>query len=169
MRGRIEAYVASGTTLPRVLVGPDGWRADTELHGHTVRVVDAPWAEPGPAVVRLRYVPYDTLLALIAGARALVFPSFAEGFGLPILEAMTLGTPVVTSNCGAMAEIAGEAALLVDPHDPRDIARAIAAVCADDARAAELAGRGAMRAAEFSLDDHAARLTKVYARVALRG
>jgi glycosyltransferase involved in cell wall biosynthesis len=168
VRGLIDAYVASGTTLPLVLVGPDGWRAEEQLRDHAVRIVDAPWTEPGPAVIRLRYVPYDTLLALIAGARALVYPSFAEGFGLPILEAMTLGTPVVTSNRGAMAEIAGEAALLVDPHDRRDIAQAIGGVCRDDARAAELAERGTMRAADFSIDDHAARLTKVYARLMLR-
>jgi glycosyltransferase involved in cell wall biosynthesis len=168
VRGLIEAYVASGTTLPLVLVGPDGWRTEEQLRGHAVRIVDAPWREPGPAVVRLRYVPYDTLLALIAGARALVYPSFAEGFGLPILEAMTLGTPVVTSNIGAMAEIAGAAALLVDPHDPRDVARAIDVVTQDDARAAELAARGTVRAADFSIDEHAARLTKVYARLMLR-
>jgi glycosyltransferase involved in cell wall biosynthesis len=168
VRGLIEAYAASGTRLPLVLAGPDGWRTDAQLRGHAVRVVDAPWLEPGPAVVRLRYLPYEMLLSVMWGARALVFPSFAEGFGLPILEAMMLGTPVVTSNLGAMAEVAGDAALLVDPHDPRDIARAIQAIDQDAARCADLAARGLARAAEFSLARHAERLGTVYSGLTSR-
>ncbi|MCY0878512.1 MAG: glycosyltransferase family 1 protein [Firmicutes bacterium] len=73
-------------------------------------------------VVYLGYVPEPLLLALLQHALALVYPSLAEGFGLPIVEAMALGTPVITSNLGAPQEVAGSSALLVNPHDPSAIA-----------------------------------------------
>ena len=71
------------------------------------------------------------LVTLIRGARAVLFPSLYEGFGLPVLEAMLLGTPVVTSRASSMPEIAGDAALYVDPYDVDDIADAIKTISAD--------------------------------------
>jgi glycosyltransferase involved in cell wall biosynthesis len=83
-------------------------------------------------------------------AAALVYPSLYEGFGLPILEAMACGTPVITSNRGAMQEVAGAAALLVDPVDIEQIAAASARVLSDRDLAESLRQQGLARAAEFS-------------------
>ena len=89
----------------------------------------------------------DELAALYRGARCLVFPSLYEGFGLPVLEAMACGTPVVTSRGGATEEVAGGAAVLVDPADARSIAAGI-----DEAstRRDELRRLGIARAGEFT-------------------
>ena len=78
-----------------------------------------------PRILRLEYVTDEELRALYSLAQAFLFPSLYEGFGLPILEAMTCGTPVVTSNRGAPAEVAGEAALTADPEDASEIAAAL--------------------------------------------
>jgi glycosyltransferase involved in cell wall biosynthesis len=95
----------------------------------------------------------------LRGARALVYPSLYEGFGIPILEAMSVGTPVVTSRGGATEEVAGGAAVLVDPLDSASIAAGI-----DDAdrRRAELRALGLARAQSFSWDDVARRTVEVY-------
>jgi glycosyltransferase involved in cell wall biosynthesis len=89
----------------------------------------------------------EELAALYRGARCLIFPSLYEGFGLPILEAMACGTPVVTSNSGAMAEVAGGAGVLVDPLDPESIAAGIATATA---RRDELVAAGLARAAIYT-------------------
>ena len=89
---------------------------------------------------------------LINHAIALVFPSQWEGFGLPILEAMACGTPVITSNLSSMPEVAGDAAILVDPMDVEAIARAIAQVMTDDPMRQQLRDRGLKRALAFSWD-----------------
>src|SRR6516165_10556763 len=127
----IEAYLASGVDVPLVLVAGEGWHNASE----TTLLEELRENEPGPTglnrmrpkrrVRRFRYVRPSTLITLIRGARAVVFPSLYEGFGLPVLEAMTLGTPVVTSRESSLPEIAGDATLLVDPYDADDIARAI--------------------------------------------
>ncbi len=89
----------------------------------------------------------EELAALLRGARCLVYPSLYEGFGLPILEAMACGTPVVTSRGGATEEIAGGAAVLVDAHDPASVASGIAEA---EARRGELVAAGLTRAAGFT-------------------
>ena len=98
----------------------------------------------------LGFQPHDTLAAFYRLARAFVFPSLYEGFGLPPLEAMACGTPVVTSNVSSLPEIAGDAALLVDPYDPDSIADGIRQAVADAAVRARLIERGYARAREFS-------------------
>src|SRR5262249_50383088 len=87
--------------------------------------------------------------ALYEGARLLVQPSFEEGFGLTVLEAMTAGVPVVAANRGALPELVGDAGALANPDDPDDIADAIAAMLNDRARAARCAARGVERARAF--------------------
>ena len=101
-------------------------------------------------------------MTLIRGARALVFPSLYEGFGLPVLEAMMLGTPVITSARGALEEVTGEAALLVDPYDVDDIARAIEAIVSDPDLRGELAA-AASQAAKFSPAHYRQRVEALYA------
>jgi glycosyltransferase involved in cell wall biosynthesis len=102
---------------------------------------------------RLDWRPYATveeLPALYRRARMLVLPSLAEGFGLPALEALACGTPVVTSNTSSLPEVVGDAALLVDPHDVDALAAAMRRLFEDDDLAEELRARGLGRAAPFS-------------------
>ena len=98
----------------------------------------------------LGHVPHEELPALYRGARAVVFPSLFEGFGVPVLEAMACGTPVAASDRGALGEVAGDAALRFDPEDPGAIARAIGRVTGDDALRGALRGAGLRRAADFT-------------------
>ena len=160
----IEAYMASGVDLPLVLVAGEGWHNQSE----TMLLEELRENEPGPTgpkrrVRRFRYVRPSTLITLIRGARAVVFPSLYEGFGLPVLEAMTLGTPVVTSRESSLPEIAGDATLLVDPYDADDIARAITTIVNDADLRAELSRRGRLQAAKFSVERYRERVEALYA------
>jgi glycosyltransferase involved in cell wall biosynthesis len=120
------------------------------LHG--ARAVDDALLRHGVADrVRLTgYVPDATLAALFQTCDVFAYPSLYEGFGLPVLEAMALGAPVVTSNVSSLPEVAGDAALLLDPHDPDALAAALSGVLADPALAADLRARGRARAAHFT-------------------
>lgn len=108
------------------------------------------------------YVPDDAREALFAGARVLVLPSLDEGFGLPVLEAMSAGVPVIASNRGALPDVLGGAGVLVEPDDPEGLAQAIERVVADDAWAARLAQAGLDRARTFSWDAAARALHVAY-------
>jgi glycosyltransferase involved in cell wall biosynthesis len=112
-------------------------------------------------VRHLGYVDDELLGLLYVGATALVFPSFYEGFGIPLLEAMAHGTPVITSNTSSMREVAGSAALLVDPHDTQSIAAAMAQ-CLDPALSAQLGLSGRLWVRHFSWDDTALKTWRVY-------
>ncbi len=144
----VAAWAASGTERALVLAGPgfDG-------------------IAPRPGLIVLRYQPREVLMALMREARALLFPSLAEGFGLPVAEAMALGTPVLTSDRGALVETAGGAALLVDPNDEAAIAAGIARLDRDDALCAALAKAGRERAQAFDIASFAQRLTALHAEV----
>jgi len=98
----------------------------------------------------LAYVPYEQLGDLYRGALALVYPSLWEGFGLPVLEAMACGTPVLTSVGSGTGEVAGDAALLVNPTDTGAIAEALEALAGQPQLRADLVRRGLGRAAGFS-------------------
>ena len=158
----IEAFLASASRRRLVLVGPDGWRAATELERFRDRIGGPDSAAP---VLRLPHTDRVTQLALIQGARAMLFPSLAEGFGLPILEAMALGTPVLTSAGGATGEVAADAALLVDPLNGADIAQGISALDHNDALCARLRQAGLTRAAAFAPDRYADGLARLYGTV----
>lgn len=164
----VEAYLSSGVDIPLILVAAEGWHNDSEIR------LLAELRENGPmpngfdrtplrrAVRRFRYVPLSTLVTLIRGACAVVFPSLYEGFGLPVLEAMMLGTPVVTSRESSLPEIAGDAALLVDPYEADDIARAITIIVNDADLRAELSRRGRLQAAKFSVERYRERVAALY-------
>jgi alpha-1,3-rhamnosyl/mannosyltransferase len=122
-------------------------------------------APPLAGRVQLRgYVEASGREELIAGARVLVLPSFDEGFGLPVLEAMSLGIPVVASERGALPEVAGDAGRLVNPDDPAAIARALEDVLRDDALARTLGERGRQRAAAFTWERTATVTREAYGR-----
>jgi glycosyltransferase involved in cell wall biosynthesis len=105
--------------------------------------------EPGIALRSLGYVPDDLLPGVYAGALALVMPSLYEGFGLPCLEAMACGTPVVASDRAALPEVCGGAALLVDPSDADGVAAAVLAAATDEPLRSRLTQRGLERASAF--------------------
>jgi glycosyltransferase involved in cell wall biosynthesis len=108
-------------------------------------------------------VPEARLPSLYRGALALVFPSLYEGFGLPVLEAMACGTPVITSNVTATPEIAADAALLVDPASIDEIAAAIRKIAADDSLREELKKKGLARATKFTWQETCHRVCRVLA------
>jgi glycosyltransferase involved in cell wall biosynthesis len=108
------------------------------------------------------YVADEDLPALYSGALAFVFPSLYEGFGLPALEAMACGTPVITSNTTSLPEVVGDAAVLVDPNDLDQLCAAISTIVSDGSLREELRRKGLTRAAEFSWQRNAELTAKVY-------
>ena len=109
------------------------------------------------------YVPDAERRALFEGASLLVLPSWHEGFGLPVLEAMALGVPVVTSNRGALPEVAGDAGLLVAPDEPRQLPMPSAALLREDGLAEACVRRGLGRAASLSWSESAHTVWRLYA------
>ncbi len=118
------------------------------------------------AVRFLGFVPIETLRVFYEAAAAFVFPSLYEGFGLPPLEAMACGTPVVTSGVSSLPEVVGDAAAIVNPENVFDIARGIREVLLDRELRARLIGRGFEQLKRFSWDDAAARVLSTYEEVA---
>ena len=113
----------------------------------------------------LGYLPEETLAVMYRLAGVFVFPSLYEGFGLPPLEAMASGTPVVTSNVSSLPEVAGDAAVLVDPYDAGAIAEGMYRVLTDNALRSELRRRGPERARQFSWESSVRRVREIYGQV----
>ncbi|MBC7315689.1 MAG: glycosyltransferase, partial [Chloroflexi bacterium] len=107
------------------------------------------------------YVAAEDLAALLSGALAFVFPSWYEGFGLPALEAMACGAPVIASNTSSLPEVVGDAALLINPAEVEDLAQAMVRLYDDEALRKDLSRRGRERAHAFSWEACAARVLKV--------
>jgi glycosyltransferase involved in cell wall biosynthesis len=114
----------------------------------------------------LGYVPDKTLAVLYRLASVFVFPSLYEGFGLPPLEAMASGTPVVTSNVSSLPEVVGDAAVLVDPYSPEAIAEGILLVLRSNHVREELQARGIIRSQEYSWARSVQRVREIYGEVA---
>lgn len=165
----IEGYLASKVAAPLVIVGARAWKSDEELRllneeNIVFRRTIANDEFTRKRVMILPYAPFPLLVSLIRGARAALFPSVYEGFGLPVLEAMLLGTPVIAADTASLPEVAGDAALLVDPYDTAAIARAIRTIDGDAGLRADLALRGTVQAARFSREAYRERLRGVYDR-----
>ncbi|MCD4747954.1 MAG: glycosyltransferase family 4 protein [Thermoanaerobaculales bacterium] len=142
-----------------VLVGRWGWHTENirkELEESPVR----------DRIIHLDYIEREQLPGLYRESDALLFPSWMEGFGLPLLEAMACGTPVVTSGCSAMPEVAGPAAIYVDPASPHGIASAISTLMEDDDHRKRLSDAGKKRAARFSWDEAAAATAQILRQAA---
>jgi glycosyltransferase involved in cell wall biosynthesis len=114
------------------------------------------------------FVSNETLAALYRLAAVFVFPSLYEGFGLPPLEAMASGTPVITSNVSSLPEVVGDAALMIDPYEPSAIADAMRRVLADPDLRASLRAKGLARAREFSWERSIKRVRDIYHEVLTR-
>lgn len=166
----INAHVASAVKEPLIIVGPEAWMADREMErirdpAFETLHIDNNEIKRRHRVRHINYLPRDLLLYLIQGARGLIFPSLYEGFGLPVLEAMLLGTPVITSNSTSLPEVAGEAALLVNPLEESEISQAICALSEDNDLWQELASRGRVQAALFSPQIYSQRLAALYSKL----
>jgi glycosyltransferase involved in cell wall biosynthesis len=120
-------------------------------------------------IIQLQYLPRDMLFRLIRSARAVLFPSLYEGFGLPALEALQLGTPVISSNTASLPEVVGEGGLLVDPYETTQIADAIRALDQDDALYDRLSRAGLAHATGFTNEAFAERLGDMYKLMGLSG
>ncbi len=166
----IEAYLASGVTDPLVIIGGDGWLTEFEtkmMYGDliTAQTVRNNVIRREDRIRRYDYLPLPSLVSLIRGAKATLFPSLYEGFGLPVLESMLLGTPVLTSDAGSLPEVAGSAALTVDPYDSVALQRGILALDRDEGLRNELVAKGRTQAGRFTVEAHCERLDGVYRRV----
>jgi glycosyltransferase involved in cell wall biosynthesis len=164
--GRIvEAYLASGVQTPLVIAGGDGWLFQPEV-ALLEQVRDNGGSASG-RILKLKYLPAGVLASLVRGAKALLFPSLYEGFGLPVLEAMSMGTAVLTATAGSLPEVAGSAAVLVDPYSVEEIRAGIVALDQDHDLRADLETRGAEQAALFSPAAYQERVRGVYEKLGL--
>jgi glycosyltransferase involved in cell wall biosynthesis len=153
--GLLDAYERLVNPPPLLLAG----KATEESRGWLERLERPPLQ----GIVRhIGYVDPSRRRELYEGARLLVQPSFEEGFGIPVLEAMTLGVPVVAAARGSLPEVVADAGPLVDPERPDDIASAIATVLGDDAFAAACAARGVVRSQAFRWETTARRVYDAY-------
>lgn len=158
----IRALSLVKSPVPLVLAGWSGWgdrvwQRLIEQLGMTDRVY------------RTGYVDEETLACLYSGALVTVYPSLYEGFGLPVLEAMACGAPVICSAAASLPEVSGGAALQVDPHDPDDLAAALERILADSGLREQVAERGKRRAAQFSWNRCARETLQVFEKVARQG
>lgn len=163
LRRLIEAYSllrgkqTEGKLPQLVLVGKNAWLYDETLRSLKDRNVDT-------SIILTGYVPESDLPALYSGAVCFVYPSYFEGFGLPPLEAMKCGAPVIVGNKTSLPEVVGDAALMIDPFDVNAIAAAIKRVIADSDFRAELRVKGLERAKQFDWKETARQTLEVYER-----
>ena len=143
-----------------LVAGPKGWH---------MQEMERTWREVScrDRIKRIDYIADDDLAALYSGASFFVYPSLVEGFGLPILEAMSVGCPVLTSNVSSMPEVAGEAVLYVDPYSVDSISDGLRKMAGDTDLRARLAEAGRVRTAMFSWDRAADEMIDVYRKALL--
>jgi len=162
----LEAYAAARSRLPDdtalVVVGQPGWQYDGLLRSTRELGLNG-------SVRFIGHVPDVELADLYSGALAFVYPSLYEGFGLPPLEAMACGAPVIASRASSLPEVVGEAGLMVDPLDVEDIAAAMVRVASDPALREAMRSAGRARARRFSWEECARRTLAVLERAATQG
>lgn len=159
LRRLIDAYLMLGSDIPLVLVGKMGWGVEDEM-GFIQRLKPA----AGRDIRQLDFVPARMMPALYQGAACLAFPSLYEGFGLPVLEAMASGCPVVCSSNSSLPEVGGDAAHYVDPLDEESISQGLRKVLGDATYRSMLVERGRARAASFSQEQFQGQVAELYRR-----
>jgi glycosyltransferase involved in cell wall biosynthesis len=171
-------YVGSNKPHKNLPCLIEAWSQVTKYGTRTTLVIAGVWDPryPEPRLLAERLglqnvrwlgpVPEADLPALYSAATLFVFPSLYEGFGLPVLEAMACGVPVIGSNTSSLPEVAGDAALLVDPTDAQSRAAAIAGLLEDESRREEMREKGLQQAARFSWDRTATMTLEMYREVA---
>jgi glycosyltransferase involved in cell wall biosynthesis len=160
----LRAYVEADLDTPIVICGPRGWMWDEEIGW----LLDAKNAGKWEKRVRfLDHVPFADLRFIVSGALALTFPSLYEGYGLPLVEAMGFGVPVLTSRVSSLPEVCGEAALYVDPYDVRDIREKLERLVTDQSLRDYLSERGLQRSEELSVNNFADQVAAGYRRLGL--
>ena len=159
----LQAFVNARTECKLVVVGKNGWLFEEEekfFENHRF----------SKRIVRIPYSDFLSIINLLKGARALVFPSLYEGFGLPVLEAMQIGTPVICSNAGSLPEVGGNAAHYIDPYSIHDITASIEKFSSkDDDDLNKMRLLGLDQAKKFSKDEYKNRLSSGYKKVFKRG
>lgn len=157
----LQAYhhlVANGLPVSLVIVGALGW-----MYAEAMQQIET--LSLGNKVHFIGYIPAEDLPMVYNLARVFVYPSLYEGFGLPPLEAMACGTPVITSATSAMIETVGEAGILVNPQEKGSLVNAIRAVCEDNALHEQLSQKGRTQAAKFTWKHTAQETLRVYQKV----
>jgi glycosyltransferase involved in cell wall biosynthesis len=157
----LRAWTEASATLPDdVHLVVSGHLGRAHVFGDGPDTIDA------PRTLSIGFVADEHMGPLLAGAEAFLFPSLYEGFGLPIIEAMACGTPVLTSDATATAEVAGDCALLVDPTSTDSIRAGILRLCSDEPLRQRLALEGLAHAATFSWDEAARSYERIFADTA---
>ncbi|HKR96769.1 MAG TPA: glycosyltransferase family 1 protein [Candidatus Angelobacter sp.] len=154
----VEAYASirkQGITARLVIVGKKDWQFEQLLQKIHELGLESPVIFPG-------FVPFDDLPLFYNAAEVFVFPSFFEGFGLPVIESMASGVPTITSFGSSLQEVAGDGALLIDPSDTSSIATALQRALSNQGLRRDLINRGLQRARLFQQDDLAKKALAVY-------
>ncbi|MDB9319773.1 MULTISPECIES: glycosyltransferase family 4 protein [Cyanophyceae] len=157
----IDAYSRLDTEMQLVIVGKKGWLWEGEI-GKVEAIFGKGFAKK---VKFLEYVTRQDLSYLYKGAFCFVFPSLYEGFGLPPLEAMSLGCPVITSNVASLPEVCGNAAIYVDPYNSEEIRQAIEKLMNDPDTKAQLIEAGKERVEFFSMENYSKKLHDAYTNI----
>jgi glycosyltransferase involved in cell wall biosynthesis len=162
----IEARLTARTEFPLVICGPRTPFSSAELSLLDNPLLQDRNCKRAQRVIVLEYLPRHLLAMLMAGARAVLVPSITEGFGLPALEAMTLGTPVIASKSGALPEICGSAAIYIDAYETSALRNALDEVASlEPEDLTKLRAQAALQANRFSFQAYCSRLTRTYGAV----
>jgi glycosyltransferase involved in cell wall biosynthesis len=153
----IEAKLLSKNNIPLVIIGKLGW-----LYSEVEKLFNDNKLMKRSNIIRLEYMSYHNLMRMVRGAKAVVFPSLYEGFGLPIVESMCCGTAVITSNTSCTPEIAANAAFLVDPYNEKEISHAMDQFSADIDLVENYSKLGLHRSKFFNHENYQKRLNDVY-------